>query len=96
MLWHKWYIAQGQESQDQSIVLRELVPEVLCVAHDSLVVGYFGEKRTWLRAKNRFYWANMSRNIRDCYTTFTICNGCRPPPAVSHHPVQHQLVTASL
>ena len=96
VLRRKWYTAQGQESHDQFIVPRELVPEVLRMAHDNPLAGHFGEKRTKLRAQSRFYWVNMSRDIRDWYTTCTTCCGRRPPPTVPHHPVQRQLVTAPL
>ena len=61
----RWYDNQGHESNDQYVVPRKLLADILKATHDSPLSGHFGAHRTLLRARGQFFWARMSTGMRD-------------------------------
>ena len=73
MLMWKFIKRDGTSDSLQLIVPRKLQREVLWNAHDGLLGGYLGQKKTREKALKKFYW----RGIReDCNNWVNTCDVC--------------------
>ena len=87
-----WFNTRGQECSSQIILPRELVPEALQMAHDNNLSGHLGEKRTLQRLREKFFWPNMSVDVREWYRSCEICCTRKPKPTRPHHALQQDPV----
>ena len=92
VLVRSWFDTRGQECSNQIILPRELVPEALKMAHDNNLSGHFGEKRTLQRLRERFFWPNMSVDVRQWYKSCETCCTRKPTPTRPHHALQQDPV----
>lgn len=53
--------------------------EILALSHDLPSAGHQGQERTIGRCKARFYWYNMSRDIRNYVASCATCNRNKKP-----------------
>ena len=73
MLMRKFIKRDGTSDSLQLIVPRKLQREVLWNAHDGLLGGHLGQKKTREKALKKFYW----RGIReDCNNWVNTCDVC--------------------
>ena len=73
MLMWKFIKRDGTSDSLQLIVPRKLQREVLWNAHDGLLGGHLGQKKTREKALKKFYW----RGIReDCNNWVNTCDVC--------------------
>jgi hypothetical protein len=91
-----WFDNSGKLDHYQIIIPRVFVNEVLQKAHDNLLAGHFAEKRTLLRAREKFYWANMATDIRLWCNSCIVCCARKRKPNRPHHALQTQVVTEPL
>ena len=54
-------------------VPRNLIPAALALAHDSVASPHFGFLKTLFKAKETFYWRNMTSHIRSYVTSCLPC-----------------------
>ena len=41
--------------------------------------GHFGEKRTLLNFKDRYFWPSVAKDVRNCIRSCNQCNRFNPP-----------------
>ncbi len=85
----------------QVVVPQTLRTQIIKVAHESLMEGHLGVKKTVHRLQTQFYWPCMGSDVRRYCRS---CNGCRPPVSTSdvrvplgHNPIrlEHKNVVES-
>ena len=81
MLYRRWESEAGEEIRWQLLVPRCMRQELLSQLHDGKTAGHLGVNKTMGRVKERFYWPNCSREVKDCCRKCGLCasrKGSRP------------------
>ncbi len=87
-----WYDKEGKENGYQLLTPRQIKPQILQVAHDSVTSGHYGERKTAIKVRKHFFWPNLLTDIRHYCRTCTICQQRKPAPTRPHHPLQQTSV----
>ena len=59
-------------------VLRE---DILKLCHDNFTGAHLGEKKTWTKLSNRFYWHSYYNDTMDYIKSCETCERIKPPPS---------------
>ena len=54
-----------------------LVPDLLATFHDHPLSGHMGLAKTWLKIRDRFYWPNMYRSVKNYIAACRPCQTCK-------------------
>ena len=54
-----------------------VVPALLATCHDHPLSGHMGLAKTWLEIKDRFYWPNMYRTVKNDIAACRPCQTCK-------------------
>ena len=84
MRMRKFIKRDGTSDSHQLIVPRELQKEVLWNAHDGLLGGHLGQKKTTEKALRKFYWRGIHE---DCNNTCDVCARQKQPQRKPHAPL---------
>lgn len=71
----------------QTIVPREMIPQILGETHDSPSGGHFGVNKTLGKIRQRFYWACKGNVVQWCKTC-KICVARKGPSDKGKSPFQ--------
>lgn len=63
----------------QTIVPKEMLEEVLNQVHGTPTGGHYGQTKTLLKVKERFYWIGMTRDIKIWCLTCNVCASRKGP-----------------
>ena len=69
--------AKGEENVSQVVVPEQARKKVLFVAHDGLLAGHCGIRKTLGRVESRFWWPGISRDVQHYCRTCEICQKCK-------------------
>ena len=83
---YRLYIQKG-EKIPQIVVPVSLRPQVLSVAHDALLAGHCGVRKTLMRVQNRFWWPGVSSDVRHFVQTCDVCQKVYPKGRVPDVPL---------
>ena len=73
-LLHRKFEPKGRKAiTKQLLVPRKMVEKVLSVAHDGMMSGHFGVKRTLERVMSNFYWKSITEDVRRYCRSCDIC-----------------------
>ena len=64
---------------------KQLIMEEL---HDSQRGGHFGTRKTQRKIKERFYWKNQSKEVKEYIKSCTTCQAVKAPHATNNPPIQ--------
>ena len=92
VLVRSWFDTRRRECNSQIILPREFVPETFEMAHDNNLSGHLGEKRTLQRFREKFFWPNMSVDVREWYRSCETCCARKPKLTRTHHALQQDPV----
>ena len=70
--------AKGEENVSQVVVPEQARKKVLFVAHDGLLAGHCGIRKTLGRVESRFWWPGIGRDVQHYCRTCEICQKCSP------------------
>ena len=79
--------SQDREDYSQIVVPTSLRSQVLSVAHDALLAGHCGFKKTLSRVQNRFWWPGVSADTRHFVQTCDVCQKVFPKGRVPDIPL---------
>ena len=85
VLYRAWFDTKGNEISQQLIAPLAIRNVILTTAHDNLLSGHFGDKRTLARVRENFYWFGLPVDVRQWCKTCEICAGRKQPPKRPHH-----------
>ena len=63
------------------MVPQELKSDILKLCHDDFTGGHLGEKKTWVKLSNRFYWQNYYKETINYVNKCSTCAKIKSPPA---------------
>lgn len=72
-------------TKHQIVVPKELRSSVLTIAHDQILSGHCGRRRTLLRILSKFFWPKVSLDVKNYLKTCDICQKTTPKGRI--HPV---------
>ena len=87
MLMRKFIKQDGTSDSHQLIVPRELQKEVLWNAHDGLLGGHLGQKKTREKALRKFYWRGICEDCNNWVNTCDVCARQKQPQRKPHAPL---------
>ena len=61
------------------VVPRSCTNEILSLSHDLPASGHQGQDRTLQRCKQRFYWYNMTHDVKRFVASCSVCNRNKKP-----------------
>ena len=64
VLYRAWFDTKGNEISQQLIAPLATRNVILTTAHDNLLSGHFGDKRTLARVRENFYWFGLQVDVR--------------------------------
>ena len=64
---------QDSEVFQQIVVPQSLRGQVLKTAHDALMSGHFGVRRTLARIRSHFFWPQISKDVREYCRSCDVC-----------------------
>jgi len=76
------------ETVHQIVVLQSLRSQVLQTAHDVLMSGHFGIRRTLTRIRSQFFWPMMSKDVTQYCRSCDICRKSFSKCRISKAPLQ--------
>ena len=86
------HFAGDEEVVKQIVVPGPLRSAVLCAAHDGIMAGHCGVRRTLRRVLLRFYWPGVRCAVKDYCQTCDICQKTIPKGRVAPVPLQQMPV----
>ena len=96
MLIRKFIKRDGTSDSLQLIVPRELQREVLWNAHDGLLGGHLGQKKTREKALKKFYWRGIHEDCNNWVNTCDVCARQKRPQRKPHAPLGSMATGAPL
>ena len=96
MLMWKFIKRDGTSDSLQLIVPRELQREVLWNAHDGLLGGHLGQKKTREKALKKFYWRGIREDCNNWVNTCDVCARQKRPQRKPHAPLGSMATGAPL
>ena len=63
----------GTNHSSRIVLPEKLIPEALHLLHDSPLAGHMGQRRTWKRARDAFWWEGMKDTV---YSYVKGCQAC--------------------
>ena len=97
VLYQKWKSDhEGMPDVLQLLIPRILRREVLLKCHDHIFSGHLGVERTVKKIKSRFYWYQMSKDVKHHLHTCAVCSANRNPVKKFRAPLQSYLVGAPM
>ena len=96
MLMRKFIKRDGTSDSHQLIVPRELQKEVLWNAHDGLLGGHLGQKKTREKALRKFYWRGIHEDCNNWVNTCDVCARQKRPQRKPHAPLGSMATGAPL
>jgi predicted aspartyl protease len=64
----------------QLVVPEALKEDVLKVCHDNFTGAHLGEKKTWVKLNNRFYWKDAYKQTINYVRSCNVCSCLKNPP----------------
>lgn len=74
-----WENADGTQRKAQMVIPREKVPGVLRELHDGSSGGHFGVHKTLEKVRQRFYWVNYARDVKEWCRKCITCSASNGP-----------------
>ena len=71
------------------VIPRSLRAEALRLVHDAPLSGHMGRDRTWLRARDNFWWPNMKQDLYMYVSSCGMCGVNKLPKRPGRAPLQH-------
>ena len=96
MLMQKFIKRDGTSDSLQLIVPRELQREVLWNAHDGLLGGHLGQKKTREKVLKKFYWRGIREDCNNWVNTCDVCARQKRPQRKPHAPLGSMATGAPL
>ena len=96
MLMRKFIKRDGTSDSLQLIVPRGLQREVLWNAHDGLLGGHLGQKKTREKALKKFYWRGIREDCNNWVNTCDVCARQKRPQRKPHAPLGSMATGAPL
>ena len=89
VLYRQFQKSNQTGSYEQLLIPKEMRKEVLHQAHDSLLAGHLGVKKTKSRLMQRAYWFNSKEDVRWHVTRCDLCAADKPPQKAPKAPMGH-------
>ena len=88
-MYYRKFICSGENPNiySQLLVPRDLRSGVLHTAHDGVMSGHFGIRRTTDKILSEFYWPTLRKDVRDYCKSCDICQKTEPKGRVSKLPL---------
>jgi len=83
VLYRRWESDDGQQVRWQLVVPKAMRNDVVTKLHGAKTSGHLGVNKTTTRVKERFYWPNCARDVKDWCKKCELCAsrvGPRPAP----------------
>ncbi|KAK3731181.1 hypothetical protein QZH41_019238 [Actinostola sp. cb2023] len=83
VLYRRWESDDGQQVRRQLVVPKAMRNDVVTKLHGAKTSGHLGVNKTTTRVKERFYWPNCARDVKDWCKKCELCAsrvGPRPAP----------------
>jgi transposase InsO family protein len=96
LLCRKWQTADGRDESFLPIIPTAMQDCVLDQVHNSPSAAHFGRKKTLSMLKDRYYWINRNRSVREWCQNCRVCAGRKGPRKRQHGPAQLYLVGAPM
>lgn len=96
VLYRDWETPQGDRVVKQLLLPKKLRKQVLQQLHDSVSGGHLGVNKTLGKVRERFYWVQCSRDVRDWCRHCDTCASRRGPSRTTRAPMGQYLVGAPL
>ena len=77
-LYRKLDMESDRRSVIQYVVPKDQVPIVLDQCHNSIMSGHLGNKKTWNRVQERFFWPNCRRDVQNHVSKCPVCQKIKP------------------
>ena len=81
-------VLENAARDQQVIVPRKRVPEVLRQLHDGASGGQFGVHKTLYKVRERFYWPNLKEDVKSWCRSYTRCATTNDPVHRKRAPIQ--------
>lgn len=65
----------------QLVVPKDLKTDILQLCHDDYTGAHLGQKKTWTKLNNRFYWPNSYEETINYVESCAVCARMKDPPA---------------
>ena len=88
VLWRLYENVNGTSTQQQLVVPHCLREEILQDLHAGALGGHLGAEKTLAKAKERFYWPGMQRDVVDWCRTCSACATRKTAPQRNRAPLQ--------
>ena len=79
VLYHLWESDDGITSEYLIVLPKTLVPEILSELHNSPTGGHLGVRKTKLKAKQRFFWYGLTKDVKLWCKTCDVCASQKCP-----------------
>ncbi|CAF1114090.1 unnamed protein product [Brachionus calyciflorus] len=64
----------------QLVVPKELKLDILKMCHDNFTGAHLGQRKTWIKLNNRFYWQNSYQDTKNYVESCGVCSRIKDPP----------------
>lgn len=96
LLYRKFESVDGRETKLQLIVPESLQEEVLKYVHDNITSGHLGINKTLSRLRERFYWPDCGRAVRNYCRKCDMCAAQKGPKRKDRAPLGRYVVGCPL
>jgi len=92
LLYRWWEESNSGTRSKQLIVPHSLVPQVLRALHDGAGGGHLGVHKTLTKARDRFYWPRLRKDVEDWCQQCTECAQSKTPTPLARSPLSPSVV----
>ena len=96
VLFRRWETPSGDRIIKQLVLPRDLQPQVLQQLHNAPTAGHLGITKTLGRVRERFYWVQCSKDVKDYCRKCDLCASRRGPARKIRAPLSQYNVGAQM